>query len=149
MRWWGELKNVLMRSVHTSHAFNFQDMWKWKSARSTTSQKAIYVPENFSDSILHDPATTVADPGEGPGGAGLPSPPLFLDQTEARSPEKIYLGDHPPPSYLRDWMTAPPPPYLKVWIRHCTTSTSLGTNCILSWPHAINLRRRRVGVTDL
>ena len=24
----------------------------------------------------------------------------------------------------------------------------LGTNCILSWPHAINLRLRRVGVTD-
>ena len=141
MRWWGELKNVLMRSVHISHAFNFQDMWKWKSARSTTSQKAIYVPENFSDSILHDPATTVADPGEGPGGAGLP-PPLFLDQTEDRSPEKN-LFRRPSPPYLRDWMTAPP--YLKVWIRHCTTSTSLGTNCILSWPHAINIRRPMQG----
>ena len=43
---------------------------------------------------------TVADPGEGPGGASPPSP-LFLDQTEARRAEKDR------------------PPYLKVWIRHC------------------------------
>ena len=63
------------------------------------------------------------------GRAPPPSPPLFLDQTEDRSPEKNLFG-RPSPPYLRDWMTAPP--YLKVWIRHCTTSTSLGTNCILS-----------------
>ena len=47
---------------------------------------------------------TVADPGEGP------SPPLFLDQTEGRRTQKIFLGDRP---------SLPPPPYLKVWIRHC------------------------------
>ena len=54
--------------------------------------------------------------GRGPGGPGLP---LFLDQTETRRAEKIFLGDRHPP-YLRVWMTwTPPPPYLKVWIRHC------------------------------
>ena len=49
--------------------------------------------------------------GRGPGG---PAPPLFLDQTEARRAEKIFLGGTGPP-YLRVWMTAPAF-YLKVWI---------------------------------
>ena len=42
----------------------------------------------------------VADPGEGPGG---PVPPLFLDQTEAKRVEKIFLETAPPPA-LRVWM---------------------------------------------
>ena len=34
-----------MRSVHIlSHACNFQDVWKWKSARPRTSRKAGYAP---------------------------------------------------------------------------------------------------------
>ena len=55
------------------------------------------------------------DPGSPHG-----SPPIFLDQTEARRTEKFFwrpglplskgLDDRPPP---------PPPAYLKVWIRHC------------------------------
>ena len=57
---------------------------------------------------------TLADPGKGPGGAGLP---LFFDQTEARRAKKLFLETAPlPPSYLRVWMTGPPT-YLKVWIR--------------------------------
>ena len=52
-----------------------------------------------------------------------PSPPLFLDQTEARRAGKVMFGDHPPPlRYVRVWMTAPP--YLKVWIRHWNVSRS-------------------------
>ena len=47
----------------------------------------------------------MADLGKGPGG---PAPPLFLDQTEARRAEKVFLGDRPPPPYLRVWMTVPP-----------------------------------------
>ena len=47
-----------------------------------------------------------------------PGHPLFLDQTETRRAEKIFLGDRLPP-YLRVWMTRTPPPYLKVWIQHC------------------------------
>ena len=39
-------------------------------------------------------ACTVADPGEGQGG---PGPPLLLDQTEAKRPEKNFFGDCPPP----------------------------------------------------
>ena len=31
-------------------------------------------------------------------------PPLFLDQTEARRGEKIFLET--PPPYVRDWMSA-------------------------------------------
>ena len=38
-----ELK-VLVTSVRTGHACNFQDMWKWKSARPTTNRTAGYVP---------------------------------------------------------------------------------------------------------
>ena len=54
--------------------------------------------------------------GRVPGGAGHP---LFLDQTETRRAEKIFLGDRsPPPPHLRVWMTWTPP-YLKVWIWHC------------------------------
>ena len=30
--------------LYTCHACNFQDAWKWKSARPTTSQKASYAP---------------------------------------------------------------------------------------------------------
>ena len=38
---WGELKSLRAQS----HACNFQDMWKWKSARPTTSTKAGYAPD--------------------------------------------------------------------------------------------------------
>ena len=43
--------------------------------------------------------------GRGPGARR----PLFLDQTEARRAEKPFFGDHPPPLYLRVWMTPLPP----------------------------------------
>ena len=67
---------------------------------------------------VHDPSLSFIQwriQGRGPGGPGLP---LFLDQTETRRAENIFLGDRPPPLYLRVWMTWTPP-YLKVWIRHC------------------------------
>ena len=61
-----------------------------------------------------------------------PAPsPLILDQNEARRAEKNFLGDRPPPTYLKIWVTVsqplspplpfppPPPPHLKVWIRNC------------------------------
>ena len=35
--------------------------------------------------------------GRGPGGHAPPPPPLFLDQTEARRAEKIFLGGTGPP----------------------------------------------------
>ena len=38
---WGELKSLRAQS----HACNFQDTWKWKSARPTTSRKAGYAPD--------------------------------------------------------------------------------------------------------
>ena len=39
-----------------------------------------------------------------------PSPPLFLDQTEARRAEKVlFLRPPPPPPYLRVWKAAPAP----------------------------------------
>ena len=42
--------------------------------------------------------------GRGPGARR----PLVLDQTEARRAEKPFFGDHPPPLYLRVWMSSPP-----------------------------------------
>ena len=42
----------------------------------------------------------MADPGEGPGGA--PAPPLFLDQTEARSAEIFFFLDRAPRPYPRE-----------------------------------------------
>ena len=42
-----ELK-VLERSVRrVSHACNFQDLWKWKSAKPTTIRKAGYAPDRL------------------------------------------------------------------------------------------------------
>ena len=35
-------------------------------------------------------------------------PPLFLDQTRPEEP-KNFFGRHPPPPYLRVWMTGPCP----------------------------------------
>ena len=50
---------------------------------------------------------TVADPGEGPGEPA----PLFLDQTEARRPEKKKpFGDRPSRANLRLDDRGPPPP---------------------------------------
>ena len=37
---------------------------------------------------------SVVDPGEGPGGGGVP--PFFLDQTEARRAEKTFSDTRPP-----------------------------------------------------
>ena len=38
---------MLVRSVRVSRAYNFQDMWKRKSTRPTTSRKAGYDPDDF------------------------------------------------------------------------------------------------------
>ena len=45
--------------------------------------------------------TSVADPGEGPGG---------FRPNRGPKGEKIFLGDRPPPPYLTVWKTAPNPP---------------------------------------
>lgn len=45
----------------------------------------------MSEQIEHE--STMADPGEGPGG---PSSPLFLVQTEAQGAEKNFFGDQAP-----------------------------------------------------
>ena len=67
----------------------------------------------------HSIYSTVADPGEGPG--GVRPLPLFLDQTEARRAKKHFFGRPPPPppisKDLDDRHPPPLPPYLKVWIR--------------------------------
>ena len=43
------------------------------------------------------------------------TPPLIFRPKWGPKGRKNFLGDRPPPPYLRVWMTAPPP-YLKVWI---------------------------------
>ena len=52
-------------------------------------------------------AMSVADPN--PPRGGTRAPPLFLDQTEVRRAEKIFLRLLPPP-FLRVWMTSSPRP---------------------------------------
>ena len=49
---------------------------------------------------------TVADPGEGPGGA---APPLVLDQTEALTAEKKNFSTPPPPPALSKGQDDRPP----------------------------------------
>ena len=49
-----------MRSVRTSHACNFQDMWKWKSARPTHSWKAGYAPVSLDSLPLLSDCITVS-----------------------------------------------------------------------------------------
>ena len=44
MRCWGELKSLTGQSVGEVSTCNFLDMWKWKSARPTTSRKDGYAP---------------------------------------------------------------------------------------------------------
>ena len=56
-------------------------------------------------SLTEKSSFSVADPGEGPGG---PTPPLLLDQTEARRVQKKNFGDCPPLS--QDLDDPPPPP---------------------------------------
>ena len=53
----------------------------------------------------------MADLGEGPA-----TPPPFLDQTEARRAEKIFLETGPP--HLSQDLNDPTPSYGKVWICH-------------------------------
>ena len=75
-------------------------------------KKVIYVSENVSDSILHDPATTVADLGEGPGGPGPPAS-YFWTKLMPEGRKNIYLGDHPPTPLskgLNDRLQPPTPP---------------------------------------
>ena len=48
---------------------------------------------------------TVADPGEGPGGA---APPLALDQTEALKAEKKIFSTPPPPPLSKGQNDRPP-----------------------------------------
>ena len=64
---------------------------------------------------------TVADLGEGPGERSL-----FLDQTEARRPEKILFGDPSPVLSKGLDDRGPPLTYLKVWIRHCRQTQENG-----------------------
>ena len=56
----------------------------------------------------------------GPGGGGGRAAPLFLDQTKARRPKKVFWETVPP--YLSKGLDDRPPSYLKVWIRHCSPS---------------------------
>ena len=39
---------------------------------------------------------------------GARAPTLFLDQNQARRAEKDFFGGHPPPPYLRVWITGSP-----------------------------------------
>ena len=54
----------------------------------------------------HSIYSTVADPGEGPG--GVRPLPLFLDQTEARRAKKHFFW-RPPPPLSKDLDDRPPP----------------------------------------
>ena len=53
------------------------------------------------------------------GGAGGSTPPLFLDQTEARGAEKNFFGDRFLPPAFSKGLNDRPLAYRKVLIRHC------------------------------
>ena len=92
--------------------------------------------------------SSVADVGEGSRSL-LPPPPLFLDQTEARRAEKIFL-ETGPLFYLRVWITSSnppaPPPHL---ISRCESGTGLSPNlptltvlAINSWSYNLGFKSR-------
>ena len=68
--------------------------------------------------------------GRGPGVC----PHLFLDQTEDRRAGKLFLGDPPPPRYLRVWMTARP----------VISRSGSGTACN---HHSTAVRKSKAGTT--
>ena len=68
------------------------------------------------------PSRAINNSGGSRRGARLPS----YYWTKLR-PEEKFFPDHPPPPYLRVWMTSPPF-YLRVWIRHWINSF-LRDNC--------------------
>ena len=65
-------------------------MERQRNERLCCLEGAWSIPEFYS----------VADPGEGPGGGGGGGRPFFLDQTEARRAENIFLGDRSPPPLI-------------------------------------------------
>ena len=66
----------------------------------------------------------MVDPGEGPGGP----PPFFLDQTEARRAENIFLGDRPPPP-LSKGVDDPPPQHTSLSPLRLITCHHYGWRC--------------------
>ena len=62
--------------------------------------------------VIATEPTDISSGGSRGGARGAQAPPLFLDQTEARTAEKLFFGRPAPLLYLRVWMTAPPPPPL-------------------------------------
>ena len=62
-------------------------------------------------------ALNLGDLRVGPGGR---PPPIFRTNWGPKGPKKIFWrpAPHPPPPYLRVWMTGPHPPYLELWDRH-------------------------------
>ena len=80
---------------------------------------------------------TVADPGEGPGGAA--SPLIFRLNWGRRAQKKFFkiFLETGFPTYLRVWMTGPPPlpRYLKVWICHWFNKSDCMTLDCLQFLH--------------
>ena len=155
--------SLSLETKHVAHKLNnlFKFLWKngmywiiflwWSCVYSRYTRNKIYLKHRvlllvdiiWIGVISHNTTnfqgrwnfsfTSVADPGEGP---GLPSPPLlFLDQTEARKVEKIFLETGPSPLSKDLDDRSPPSLYLKVWIRHCT--------CLPSKPSRPKQPRRR------
>ena len=80
---------------------------------------------------MHD---TEADLGERPGGPGAP---LCLDQTEGR--KNVFENGHPPPPYLRVWMTGSP----LLW----RSGSATMVNAILGGPGADSRVGRKGGAS--
>ena len=75
-----------------------------------TTSHLLFQPLNPGQSQITNCFTSGGPKG---GARGAAPPPLFLDQTEVRRAEKIFLGPPLPPSFL------------KVWILHCVQSIFL------------------------
>ena len=105
---------LIIRTFHffafICEGFTTPKVWEWKIFPGVKDKSYLF--------IYHMKA--VVDPGEGPGGAGLP--PVFLNQTEARrADEFFFFWDRPFPCLIlgSGWPPPPPsPPYLTVWIHH-------------------------------
>ena len=120
---WSEFSKTMRQGIHTWTKNNTANESRTAVLRFSTETLCIAVTNTnkAAQKILpkvylfgQHTCMPVADPGERPGGPGLP-PLIFWPKW---GPKKIFL-ETAPPHLISGFGWTPPPYYLKVWIFHC------------------------------